>query len=248
MRRFYIIKQKGWGSNDLSITGADANHIRNVLRMQVGDQIIIVDGLGKEHLATIQKLASGRVDVHINTSINSNRESPIKITIGLAYLKHKKMDLVVRQIAELGVFQWSPFFAARSVSRPDDKQLVKRTARWELIAREALKQCQRNSLMRINSPIAFKDILQLGGGFDLKVIFCPNQGGSTTSLLRSLKPSLVQTIIALMGPEGGFTIDEIDKAEASGFIKASLGPRIMRSETAAVAVSTILQHYFGDLD
>ncbi len=247
MRRFYI-KQMDWESNDLSITGADANHIRNVLRLQVGDQIIIVDGLGNEHLTTIQQLAPGRVDVRFKTAIISNKESAVKITIGIAYLKHKKMDLVVRQTAELGVYQWLPFFASRSVPRPDDKQLAKRTARWELIAKEALKQCQRNRLMKINSPIALKDVLQRGRGFDLKVIFCPNQGGSITSLMRSLKPSFVQTIIALIGPEGGFTLEEIDEAEDSGFIKASLGPRILRSETAVVAVSTLLQHYFGDLD
>jgi len=250
MRRFFIEKsnsESGPESGHVAIVGADANHIKNVLRMRAGDKIIILDGSGNEHLATIEKLAPGCIDVSVGARINSNRESPVKIIIAQAYLKHKKMDIIVRQISELGVFQWAPFFAARSVLRPDDKQLAKRTARWETISREALKQCRRSRLMKINYPIAFKDILQLGRNCDLKIIFSENETGPIAPLLKSQNRSALRTMIALIGPEGGFTTQEIESADASGFIPASLGPRILRAETATVAICTLLQHYFGDI-
>ena len=247
MRRFFIEKPDSESGN-ISIVGTDANHIKNVLRMRAGDKISIVDGSGNEHLATIEKLASGCIDVVVDARIISNRESPVKIIIAQAYLKHKKMDFIVRQLTELGVFQWAPFFAARSVPRPDNKQLAKRTARWETISREALKQCRRNRLMKIRHPVGFKDILKPRNNCDLKIIFCTDETGSLTTLMNSHNhSSALRIIMALIGPEGGFTTQEIENAKAGGFIPASLGPRILRAETATVAISTLLQHYFGDI-
>jgi 16S rRNA (uracil1498-N3)-methyltransferase len=247
MRRFFIEKPDS-ESGYVSIVGTDANHIKNVLRMRAGDKISIVDGSGNEHLAIIEKLASGRIDVSVDARIISNRESPVKIIIAQAYLKHKKMDCIVRQLTELGVSQWAPFFAARSVPRPDNKQLAKRTARWEIISREALKQCRRNRLMKIWHPVAFKDILKSGRNCDLKIIFYTNETGHLDTLLKSHNRSpTLRIIMALIGPEGGFTPQEIENAKAAGFIPASLGPRVLRAETATVAVSTLLQHYFGDI-
>jgi len=246
MRRFFI-KKPDSESGNIVITGTDANHIKNVLRMRLGDEIIILDGSGNEHIATIKKLAPGCINVSVNACMISNRESPVKIIIAQAYLKHKKMDFIIRQITELGVFQWTPFFATRSVPRPDDKQLARRTARWEIISREALKQCQRSRLMKINAPVTFKEILKQGRNCDLKIIFCTNETVPLTPLLKSQNRPGLQTIIALIGPEGGFTTREIENANAGGFIPASLGPRILRSETATVAVCTLLQHYFGDI-
>ncbi|MDM8540403.1 16S rRNA (uracil(1498)-N(3))-methyltransferase [Desulfococcaceae bacterium HSG9] len=247
MRRFFIEKPDSESGN-ISIVGTDANHIKNVLRMRTGDKISIVDGRGNEHLATIEKLTSGCVDVAVDARIISNRESPVEIIIAQAYLKHKKMDFIVRQITELGVSQWTPFFAARSVPRPDDKQLAKRTARWEMISREALKQCRRNRLMKIRHPVPFKDILKSECDCDLKIIFCTNETGHLATLLKNHnRPSTLRIIMALIGPEGGFTTQEIENAKAGGFIPASLGPRILRAETATVAACTLLQHYFGDI-
>ncbi len=246
MRRFFIEKPDS-ESGSFSIIGTEANHLKNVLRMRVGDKIIILDGAENEHLATIEKLAPGCIDVSVDACIASNRESPVRIIIAQAYLKHKKMDFIVRQITELGVFQWVPFFASRSVPHPNDKQLARRTARWEIISREALKQCRRSRIMKINYPIAFKDMLKLGCNCDLKIIFCANETGPIAPLLKSHNRSALKTITALIGPEGGFTPHEIESADASGFLPASLGPRILRSETATVAVCTLLQHYFGDI-
>ncbi len=246
MRRFFIEKPDSeYGK--VSIVGADANHIKNVLRMRTGDKITILDGSGNEYLATIEKITPSCIELTVDNCITLNRESPIKIIIAQAYLKHKKMDLIVRQIVELGVFKWAPFFAARSVPRLNDKQLVRRTARWEIISRETLKQCCRNRLMKINHPVAFKDILKLGRNCDLKLLFYENETDPLTPLLKSHNRSALRIIIALIGPEGGFTTQEIESAGASGFIPVSLGPRILRVETATVAVCTLLQHYFGDI-
>ncbi len=245
--RCFFIEKSDLESGNVAIVGTDANHIKNVLRMRAGDKISIVDGLGNEHLATIEKLSPSCIDISVDARIISNRESPVKIIIAQAYLKHKKMDFIVRQITELGVFQWAPFFATRSVPHPDDQQLVKRTARWGIIAREALKQCRRSRLMNICHPVAFKDILKRGCHCDLKIIFCTNETARLATLLKSHNRSSLRIIMALIGPEGGFTTQEIESAEANGFIPASLGPRILRAETATVAVCTLLQHYFGDI-
>ncbi len=228
-----------------SITGPDARHIRTVLRLKPGDRIGLFDGKGIECEAGIVDLSPGKVTASLIRRFPSTAESPIRITVAQGFLKERKMDGLVRQLSEIGITEWMPFIAQRSVSMPDKKQLASRAKRWEKIAREAVKQCRRGRIMKIGDTVSFSHVLNLAGDCDSKIAFWENES-------RPLQPitaqSPVRTVFALIGPEGGFTRREIEIAKDHGFITAGLGPRILRAETATLAASVLLQYLFGDMN
>jgi 16S rRNA (uracil1498-N3)-methyltransferase len=244
--RYFFIEKSEREDSILSITGPDARHIKNVLRMKPGDKIGLFDGKGFDYEAKIIDLSPGRVRVSLIRRFQSTTESPLKIIFAQAFLKEKKMDGLVRQLSELGIVKWIPFIAERSVPRPDKKQLLARTKRWEKIAREALKQCRRGRIMEIGETVSFEEMLDLGQFCDLKVAFWEDE-------LRPVHADLlvsgeqIDTVFSLIGPEGGFTEKEIEKAGNRGFITVGLGPRILRAETATVAACVLLQYLFGDM-
>lgn len=245
MRYFFIEHAQSTGST-LVITGSDARHIKTVLRLKSGDKIGLFDGKGFEYEAEIVDLSTGRVTVSVIRRFPSAAESPVQITVAQGFLKEKKMDGLVRQLSELGIIKWNPFIAERSVPRPDKKQLSARTKRWEKISKEAIKQCKRGCIMEIGDTVSFEEILNLSQTADLKIAFWENE-------LQPLNAELprpdrnINKIYALLGPEGGFTQQEIESARDRGFVTASLGPRILRAETATVAACVLLQHLFGDM-
>ncbi len=245
MRYFFIEHAQSTGSTFV-ITGSDARHIKTVLRLKSGDKIGLFDGKGFEYKAKIVDLSTGRVKVSVIRRFPSTAESPVQITVAQGFLKEKKMDGLVRQLSELGIIKWNPFIAERSVPRPDKKQLSARTKRWEKISKEAIKQCKRGCIMEIGDTVSFEEILNLSQTADLKIAFWENE-------LQPLNAELprpdrnVNKIYALLGPEGGFTQQEIESARDRGFVTASLGPRILRAETATVAACVLLQHLFGDM-
>jgi len=238
MRRFFtdaLITE----NSTIIITGSEANHIKNVLRLRAGDKIILFNGSGNEYKAEIIAVSSNSVEALILHSIESSRESPTEIIIAQAFLKEKKMEELIRPLTELGISRWIPFIAEHCVSRPDEKRLHSRYERWKSIAKESLKQCRRTKTLDISPVLSFENILQIGQNCDVRLIFwekaveaIPDQG---------------HKIIALMGPEGGFSESEVKMAQDAGFAAVTLGPRILRAETATIAASVILQYCFGDM-
>jgi 16S rRNA (uracil1498-N3)-methyltransferase len=246
MRYFFIQDPKFEGTPSI-IKGSDARHIKNVLRLKPGDWIGLFDGKRMDYEARITAISSGAVEVMIMRGFPSKAESPIGIIVAQAYLKDRKMDGLVRPLSELGVSQWIPFFAQRSVPRPDQERLASRRQRWQKIAREALKQSKRGRLMDIGPAIAFENIFSITEGCDLKIVFWENATRPLDSILLPLPEAELKQIFVMLGPEGGLTSREIDSAKAQGFVAASLGPRILRAETATVAAITLIQYLFGDL-
>lgn len=246
MRRFFIEPTDFTGFQAI-ISGSDARHIKTVLRLKAGDAVEIIDGTGMEYTARITDFSSATVALRIFEKRIGKTESHIEITIAPGILKDKKMDELVRRLTELGFSRWAPFFAARSVPRPDSRRLTARTARWKKIAVEALKQCRRSYMPEIMEPVAFKDVLSLARGSDLKIIFWENQITETVSSGPALADQSCKKIFVMLGPEGGFTREEIESARSCGFITASLGPRILRAETAALAAAVMMQFIFGDM-
>ena len=245
MRYFFIEPDKSTGSNFV-ITGSDARHIKTVLRLKSGDKLGLFDGKGFECEAKIVDLSTGRVTVSVIRRFPSTAESPVQITVAQGFLKEKKMDGLVRQLSELGIIKWIPFIAERSIPRPDKKQLSARTKRWEKISREAIKQCKRGCIMKIGDTVSFEEILNLSQTADLKIAFWEDDLQPLNAKLPG-PDGKINKIYALLGPEGGFTQQEIESARARGFVTASLGPRILRAETATVAACVLLQHLFGDM-
>ncbi|MBN1932992.1 MAG: 16S rRNA (uracil(1498)-N(3))-methyltransferase [Desulfobacterales bacterium] len=228
------------------ITGADAKHIKNVLRLKAGDTIGLFDGTGIKYEAKILDITAAGVEIEIIRDFPLSAESTVQIVIAQAFLKEKKMDILVRQLTELGVSKWIPFIAERSVARPDTKRLSIRMARWEKIAREAVKQCKRSKIPEIVTAFNFEEVIDFAKQCDLKIIFWENESKPINPLLLENKKGF-KNVIAVLGPEGGFTIKEIEQAEKNGFMTASLGPRILKAETATLAACTLMQYLFGDM-
>ena len=229
-----------------TITGDDVNHIRNVLRLKPGDSIVIFDGSGAQYSACIRQLSSDRVVVVINEKMISVSESPVHISIAQAYLKEKKMDLVIRQATELGINHWQPFFSERSIPTPDQNRMRSRVQRWEKIMMEAVKQCRRNHLMEIGKSVSIDEIPVLAKDADIKIIFWENADNPLSLNIFSSDKHKVRSVYSMVGPEGGFSTDEVKQAVEAGFYPVKIGPRILRAETATVSACTLLQYLFGD--
>ncbi len=244
MRRFKI-NTRAISQNSAVIKGSDANHILNVLRLKAGGRVVLFDETGWEYEAVIAEVLRGEVRLSIEKSRRCQVESPIQITVAQGFLKDKKMDTLIRHLTELGISRWMPYFGARSVSRPDAARLEKRTSRWRKIADEALKQCRRTQPPRIETVTGFEQMLAAGADADVKIAFWEEE---TAAL-----PAADQTqpehrdIFIILGPEGGLTAEEINLARQAGFKSVSLGPRILRAETATLAACTLVQHLYGDM-
>lgn len=245
--RYFFIKQSDLAGSKAIVKGSDAHHIKNVLRLKPGDKIGLFDGTGLNYETKIVTLLSKSIEVFVIRRFSSTTESNVKITVAQALLKDRKMDSLVRQLTELGITRWIPFIAKRSVPRPDKKRLFARTERWNKIAKEALKQCKRFCSPEIGSTVSFEDVLNLGKDSDLKIVFWEEELKPVNIKLLPPHARHPESIFVLLGPEGGFTSQEVENAKASGFITAALGPRILRAETATIAACTLLQYLFGDM-
>ena len=155
--RYFYIEQSELSGTTAVISGSDARHIKTVLRLKPGDKIGLFDGKGFEYRAEILALSPERIKVSITNRSPSTAESPVQIVVAQCVFKRKENGRSVRQLSELGITKWIPFFAKRSVSRPDKKQISARTQRWEKIAKEALKQCKRGRIMEIGETLPFEE-------------------------------------------------------------------------------------------
>ena len=245
MRRFFI-HPKEISNPTPALADDEARHIKNVLRLRPGDKIRLFDGSGGEYDAEIITLSDSSVEVLILHRIAPINDPPVEITLAQAFLKARKMDLLVRQLTELGISKWIPFMAKRSVPKPDTKHLITRAERWRKIVIEALKQSNRGRFTEISETVLFEDILGLAPEHDLKIVFWENESKPLRIALSSYTGPY-RKILAMMGPEGGFTPDEIEDAKAAGFVTATLGPRTLRAETASIVACALLQYLFGDM-
>ena len=245
MRRFFWWDKAGIGEIGI-IGGTDAWHICKVLRMKAGETLAVFDGAGNDYEAEIKALSPDEVKVMPVKRIRSNTDSPVRITLAQAMLKGKKMDVLARQMTELGITRWIPFLSERSIPSPTAKKLSARMERWRTIVIESLKQCQRSRLTEICDVVSFGRALEMGRSDDVKLIFWENETRPLHEALQSV-PDKCERIYAVLGPEGGFSEAEIDMAISHGYESVSLGPRILRVDTAALAVCALMQHIFGDL-
>ena len=245
MRKLYI-NADNINDGKAIIKDQDARHLINVLRLTPGTQIELCDGRGTDFKAEIETMSSRIVTLKILEKYSSPSESPAHITFAQGMLKDKKMDILVRHLTELGIAEWVPFFAQRSIPKPDSKRIISRMERWKRIAKEALNQCGRSVLPRIGDPVPFNDLISQYSGDYQKIIFWEKASCPLNSI-RDQDNKTMEKIIIIIGPEGGLTEDEIKFAWQYGFKTYSLGPRILRAETASIAACSLIQNIFGDL-
>jgi len=242
MRKFIIEPDMKKGTN-VTLLGQDARHISRALRLSPGDPLSMTDGLGMDWYGKITEITQGLVRVKITAEQTSKTESCLDLTLCTAMLKHKKMDDIIKQAVQLGITRWLPFFSNRSVPLSNPKKTARQMERWQTISRESLKQCRRSRLVDIQPPMTLEDVLDMTRQATHKIAFWEE---SERSLCR-LKNQGEGGAVVLIGPEGGFEASEIRMAEENGFKAYSLGPRILRAETAAVSATGLVQYILGDL-
>ena len=231
-----------------TIEGDAANHIARVLRLQQGDALILFDGRGGEHAARIEELRKGAVIVAVGDRSSPQRESPLSLTLAQGVSRGERMDWVVQKATELGVTRIVPVLSERTVVRLDAKQAQRKRLHWQGIAIAACEQSGRDRLPDIAEPLTLAAFLAgfLGNGNvearTSRVLLSP-----TGSLRIADLPRPDAGVVVLIGPEGGLAEAEQRAALAAGFVAARLGPRVLRTETAAVAALTLIQHRAGDL-
>jgi 16S rRNA (uracil1498-N3)-methyltransferase len=248
MRRFFVAPENITGSTAV-LTGPEARHIATVLRLSTGITIILFDGTGSYYEAVLTKISPSRVEtkiVSITPYIETAEDFHPALHLGIGLLKGKKMDLIIQKITELGVASLSPFRSRYCVAQD---RTGSRISRWEKIALEACKQCNRPKPLDINSTENFKELLSDSKEeiHDLKLIFWENKEGQKP--LREIFAPLkkIRSVMILIGPEGGFSADEVGQAIDAGYEPVTMGSRVLRSETAVITAVSILQHELGNL-
>jgi 16S rRNA (uracil1498-N3)-methyltransferase len=227
------------------ITGSDAGHICRVLRLSTGDAVELFDGSGKAYRAQIVSASPKRVTFTIQDTVDQLSQSRLRITLAQAMLKDRKMDDLIRQLTELGLDCWMPFYAARSVPVSGKKGLAKRLGRWKKIALEAVKQCRRTRIPQIKPMTDFDQLLHASEAYPLKIMFWEEAAEPFDMPERiRVRPA---NVLLVVGPEGGFDPAEVRRAKAQDFFTTGLGPRTLRAETAALAALALTQYCFGDM-
>ena len=241
MKRFYAPPEQ-FDGNAVTLAIEETRHLRDVLRMKLGDQAQIFDGEGREFLVEVANVAKRETLLQIVKEIEPPApESKLDLTIAASVYKNDKFDLVIQKAVELGVTRVASIVTFRSETNL--KASMKRTERWRKIALEATKQCERAKIMTVDEPVGFSDfIANIGEDSGSLLMFSEKDG-------RGLPEQIARTkITALVGPKGGWEDSEIQIAEERGFMPIKLGRRIMRAETAAITFAALLQNRFGDLN
>lgn len=227
----------------IALEGTAANHITRVLRLRAGEPLTVFNGNGAEYSATILELHRDVVMVEVKSEQAPRRESPLPLTLAQGISRGERMDWILQKATELGGSRIVPIFTERSVVRLDARQAERKLQHWRAIAIAACEQCGRNVLPEIAHPTDIFEFLGSGvAARTTRLLLSPASDVSIDAVSAD-----AAGITVLIGPEGGLTDTEHEVAVRSGFTAVRMGPRVLRTETAAVAALTILQHRFGDL-
>ena len=229
------------GRVQLELGGTAANHIVRVLRLRIGEPLILFDDAGGEYAATVDAFTRDAVRVAVGDFLDANRESPLHVTLAQGVSRGERMDVVMQKATELGVKRIVPVLAERTVVRLNDAQAANRLRHWRAIAIAACEQCGRNRVPEITAPMSLQEFLVSDYPEGLRLVLSPGSGQRA----RDLPASTAATL--LIGPEGGLSDAEHAAALAAQFRGLVLGPRILRTETAALAALAVIQQQLGDL-
>lgn len=240
MHRFYVGKEQ-IADNIVAITGPDVNHIRNVLRMRSGDEIIICNGQGKDCYCIINRVSENEVIAEIQSVKDTGTELKARITLFQGLPKQDKMELIIQKAVELGVYEIVPVMTKRVIVKLDDKKKEeKKLERWQAIAEGAAKQSGRGIIPIIKPVQTYAQALEYAKTLDCNILPYENAKGIqyTREIINSL--SECRFIGVFIGPEGGFEESEVEYAAARGVHPVTLGRRILRTETAGIAVLSMM--------
>ena len=249
MARFFVDPEQIKG-DQLEVTGPEAKHILQVLRLKPGDIITVLDGQGNEYRTGIEKVTGTVVQCRVISSAAAGGEPSLRVMLIQGLAKGDRMETVIQKATELGVAGIIPAQCSRSVVRLDGHKALEKQRRWQRVALEAAKQCRRGVVPRVDLPRNWYDVLS-----DLP-LGCPSllpwEGETACSLHQALtgfsREKIGNTnVYIFIGPEGGFEPAEVEAARARGVVSVSLGPRILRTETAGPALLAVIMYLWGDL-
>jgi 16S rRNA (uracil1498-N3)-methyltransferase len=232
-------------------TGA---HLAKVLRARSGDEVVLFNGDGREFSAVLETVRDSRVSASIGAARSMDRESPFQLTLVQCVPRGDRMDFIVQKSTELGVARIVPVLSQRSVVRLDATQAASKQAHWHAVAVSACEQCGRNRLPIVEAPqplLSYLGALAPRGaaGRMLRLVLEPERARQTQRETPSIDidASPASGAEIAIGPEGGFTEDELEAFNLTTFSRVALGPRVLRTETAAIAAIVVLQARFGDM-
>lgn len=241
MQRFFVEPhQIDEEAHQIHITGSDVNHISNVLRMKTGEELWISDGSKYEYRCTIESFEPDEVLLHIVYSQEPEYELPCRIYLFQGLPKADKMELIIQKAVELGAYEIIPVETKRCVVKLDGKKSAKKTARWQQIAESAAKQSKRMLIPNVHEVLTFREALKYAESMDVRLVPYELARGmqETKEILAGIEPG--QSVGIFIGPEGGFEEKEIETAIEGGAKPITLGRRILRTETAGLAILSVL--------
>ncbi len=234
----------------VALEADEARHLRDVLRLNRGDEVFVFDGEGREFRCVIEERGRDRAMLRVGGEVEPARpESSLQLTLAVALLKGEKFDLVVQKATELGATRVVPVVTKHAdVRLRDEADARRRVTRWQRIALEACKQSGRARVPEIDAPVACESLIRSvpSEAGEWRVMFAERGSGGLDEAIKNLQAQ-PRAVTALVGSEGGWTDEEIQLAQAAGWSVVTLGGRTLRAETAAIAVAALLQHAFGDL-
>lgn len=243
----FFISQEQQKKDKINIIGNDINHIKNVLRKKVGETIVVCNKeVKKDYLCTIEKIENDYIECKIEKELESNVESNIKVTIMQGIPKKDKMELIIQKSVELGAYEIIPIEMERCVVKLQEKDKIKKVERWQKISEVAAKQCGRDFIPNIKEIISIKNICNLLPEYDIVLLAYENEEKTTIKeVLKSVKEKFNNQeikIAIIIGPEGGISPKEVEMLKEKGVITISLGKRILRTETVALNVLSVIMY------
>lgn len=240
MNRFFVDIDGRDVGTDINITGGDVNHIKNVLRLRIGEHVVVSDGRGRDYTCRIAQIGTDVVICNIEDINDNFAELSVEVTLFQGYPKSDKMDLIVQKMVELGVHRIVPVFTARTIVKLDQKKAAKKTDRYRTIAESAAKQSGRGIIPEVAEPVSFAEALELAKELDMNII--PYEEAEGMEQARKIISGIRghRSLGVFIGPEGGFAREEVEQAQAIGAECITLGHRILRTETAGLAVMSII--------
>lgn len=241
MQRFFVTPDQV-GEDKIRIQGSDVNHMKNVLRMRPGEEVMVSDGNNRQYRCRVEDYPDGEAVLAILEAGLVDTELPSRIYLFQGLPKQEKMELIVQKAVELGVCQVIPVQTRRCVVKLDAKKAAKKVQRWQQIAESAAKQAGRGYIPVVSEVMTFQEALAFSEALDIRLIPYELADGmdGTRKILDGIRPG--QSVGIFIGPEGGFEKEEVGRAVEAGAMPITLGKRILRTETAGIAVLSILMY------
>lgn len=243
MQRYFIDPDQ-WNGEMIRIEGSDVHHITRVMRMHPGERVICCDGKGTDLLAELETVEEDVVCLRVLKQTPSRGEPAVAVTVAQAVPKGDKWEWVLQKGTELGAASFLPVLTARTVVKLEAKKAGKKRERWQKIVKEAAEQSHRGRIPMVDSVIAWQQLLHTFPAYD-RVLFAYEQGGAP--LPQVLAQHSCKRVMIVVGPEGGFTAEEAEQAEAGGAVPITLGARILRAETAPLALLSCIMYAHGEM-